>query len=206
MGYTLDDVKIPTTPCPPARCSAEQWEEEMAELDHMRGDWSSIAVTAAEARCEYTCDSEGRYGGYDAVHRLVLKGASFDEIARIVGDTVENIVRLFCQADDDVQAFRKAEHILRTDGCPSQAEVARLSGLSRNQLSLLCSKLGIQSAQTASMQAGGGRTIPPEVYAKVKELREAGKSASQIGAIVGIKANTVTRICTRRGWVKGGQS
>jgi DNA-binding CsgD family transcriptional regulator len=204
MSDFLDDVVIPNHPCPPARCSAEQWEAEAAQLEHVRGAWSTIAVEAAEARTEYLLAENGRYAGYEAVHSLARAGASFADIARIVGDTVENVVRLFCQADEDVKAFRQAEQILRQEGCRSQAEVARRTGLSRNQLHVLCAQLGIKSMQTASMEAGGGRTISPERYAKIRTLREAGKSAAQIAAIVGVKPNTATRICTRNGWVKGG--
>lgn len=203
MSFSLDDVVIPSTPCPPARCSVEQWEAEAAGLDYMKGDWSELAVEAAEARCEYQHDRRGRYAGYEQVHALAMKGVAFGQIARIVRDSVENVARLFCQADSDVPKFIKAEQILRTEGCPSQAEVARRSDLTRNQIQLLCGQLGIRSDYHGDMAQGGGRVITAEQYAEIKRLREQGASAAQIGRAVGIKANTATRICTRNGWVKG---
>jgi DNA invertase Pin-like site-specific DNA recombinase len=201
MADLLDGVEIPQRPCPPARCSVEQWEAEAAGLDHMKGDWNEHAVEIADARCAWQNGRQGRFGGHAEAHRLAGLGLDFDAIARVLRASIQDVARQFCKADADVQAFIEAERILRTEGCPSQAEIAGRTGLSRTQVQVLCTQLGIKSEQTASMEAGGGRTISAEQYERIRELKEAGTSSRRIGAIVGVKPATVRRICTRKGWV-----
>lgn len=204
---SLDDVVIPQHPCPPARCTLEEWEAEAAQLEHLKGGWIALAVEAADARCRFNLEhGNGRYGGAQAVHDLARKGARFDEIARLVGTTIPTVARMFAQADRDVSKFLAAEELVRTQPVESYEALAQAAGLTVDQAMHFCEALGVQSEVVKRVKAGGGLKVTAEQIAKIKELREAGRSYSQIGRVVGLKDNTVTRICLRKGFTKGGEA
>lgn len=195
---TLDDVVIPTHPCPPARCSQEQWDEEAAELEHIRGSFSSVAVAAADARCAWRNDPHGRYGGALAVRNLAQRGVPWSEIAAIIEDRIENVARVFCKADANVQAFIKAEQWLRTNGCPSYGKVAEATGLDKYQVFRLCERLGIKSDVVRKGPANEA------LIAEIKRLWEGTRQPSRmIAAQVGMSHSTVRKIIQRRGFKRG---
>jgi hypothetical protein len=204
----LSDVVIPTTPCPPARGTVEEWEAEMASLDHVRGDYDPLAPLVAAAKADFTWGQEegtNRYGGADAVRRLAQAGASFERIAGYLDCTVEDIAFRFTRIKDEAPKFALAEAALRAfeDGLRHDhfEAIAERTGLSLDQVKHLAQNLGLKTQAAQQLEAGGGRKYGPEVYDLIRKMRvDEGKSFGQIGKRLNMNRNTIGVICGRRGW------
>jgi hypothetical protein len=204
----LSDVVIPTTPCPPARGTVEEWEAEMASLDHVRGDYDPLAPLVAAARADFTWGREqgtNRYGGADAVRRLAQAGASFERIAGYLDCTVEEIAARFTRFPEEAPKFAAAEgHLRALEGELSHGlfgKIAEATGLSFDQVKHFARNLGLTPRATQQIEAGGGSKYGPEVYDLIRKMRvDEGKSFGQIAKRLNMNRNTIGVICGRRGW------
>ena len=197
----LADVVIPAHPCPPARHTLDEWEREAAGLDHLQ-----LAIRERrqlDARQAWA-SREGRWGGREIILRLAREDGmtDLDEIADFLGVTPEEVATALVAEETDERAGLLLAVVRAWKAHPdwSARQIARATGTNVNFVLRHVEQLGGKIEAVERHRAGGGKKFSPEAYDAIRELREQGHSYSAIAKRLGMRENTVARICQRRGW------
>lgn len=212
----LDDVVLPTTPCPPSSASIEEWEREHADNfdDSPWGD--SVDYETARRLSELKHAVEGstsivgearagahRFEGQTEASMLSHDGMSWAEMASRTGLQVEQIARLFIRSSDDWSTAVDLEAFIRSDEWDgTMAALTERSGWTRDRLNgSFLPLLGVTTKEAARVRAGGGHKYGPEIYSAIERMRTVeGRSYGKIGKELAMERTTVAAICRRRGW------
>jgi hypothetical protein len=197
--WSLDDVVIPDHPCPPARCSLEDWYAEAATLEHL--DFKPLwmrELAQWQAR-----NPQMPNAGQEVVIRLGRAGYSFDRIAELFGCDVEDVVRPLTKSEDYIPRLLAVERCWRANPTATITLIAKLTGESPPFISrLIVSALGHVFPRTAKLNEGAGVKYGVEVYDQIKTFRHQGMSYGDIARRLNMSAAVVAKICHRQGFKK----
>ena len=159
--------------------------------------FEALRSTYQEKRTSF---SGGKFAVQEEVRQLLRSGLTIEATANFLFVTPVEVVRLFTRGyEPESKPWIEAERLLRK-GAASYSEIARKTGLSKQQVDRLADVIGHQPATATNRAAGGGLTVTAEQYDRIRILRERGVSTREIAQATGLKANTVYRICKRRGY------
>lgn len=198
--WSLEDVVIPDHPCPPARCSLEEWYAEAETLDYLglKPLWMRYRKAWDER------DPQDPNAGADIVTTLGRVGYSFDKLAAVFECDVEAIVRPLAANDDGVERLLAVERLFRADPTKPITYYARETNETQGYVSNLLSKrLGHVFPRVKQLAQGGGVKYGPEVYEQIRHYREVqGLSYREIEKLTMIQRAVVAKICIRKGFTK----
>ena len=189
----LADVQIPAHPCPPARCTTEEWLAEAATLEHFDGAFAEALVESANRQLH---TAVGRFSKQEPIDRLLATGCTLAECAEQLGLSPVQVAAQLVRSPLDAPAYLAAEEQLRADHRAGYAECARRAGLIGRYedpqafVKRVAVRLGLER---------DGRQVDPNEIATVVRMRDdEGMSWREIGRQLGINHATAHRLYARK--------